>query len=83
MADLPGTLTAVCGCGPGAVIYTYRPGSIHETPGSALTIEGLRDGYVPTGWLRPNATRSVKGREFGLKRQREEKKAPIAFLKTL
>ena len=60
-----------------------------EHNGSVLTIEDwfdparLRDDYVPTGWLGPNETRAVKGHEFGLKLKPEEKKALIAFLKTL
>ncbi len=60
-----------------------------EHNGSVLTLEDwfdrnrLRDDYVPTGWLGPNRTRAVKGHEFGLKLEDEEKKALIAFLKTL
>lgn len=60
-----------------------------EHNGSVLTIEDwfdpnrLREDYVPTGWLGPNETRAVKGHEFGLRLEPEEKKALIAFLKTL
>ena len=60
-----------------------------EHNGSVLTLEDwfdatrLRDDYVPTGWLGPNKTRAVKGHEFGLGLQAEEKSALIAFLKTL
>ena len=44
----------------------------------------LRDDYVPTGWKDAGLkTRTVKGHEFGLKLSAEEKKALIAFLKTL
>ncbi|MDX1981522.1 MAG: hypothetical protein SFV51_14740 [Bryobacteraceae bacterium] len=60
-----------------------------EHNGSVLTLEDwfdparLRDDYVPTGWLGPNATRAVRGHEFGLRLKPEERKALIAFLRTL
>jgi hypothetical protein len=60
-----------------------------EHNGSVLALEDwfdsnrLRSDYVPTGWLGPNDTRAVKGHEFGLKLKPDEKKALIAFLKTL
>jgi hypothetical protein len=44
----------------------------------------LRDDYVPTGFRGYGVkTRAVKGHEFGLKLRPAEKKALIAFLKTL
>jgi hypothetical protein len=44
----------------------------------------LRDDYVPTGWMAYNVkSHAVKGHEFGLKLPAEDKKALIAFLKTL
>jgi len=61
-----------------------------EHNGSLATLEDwfdprrLRDDYVPTGWKGAGVkTRKVKGHEFGLKLSAEEKKALIAFLKTL
>jgi len=44
----------------------------------------LRDDYVPTGY-RPHGakTHAVKGHEFGLDLSAEDRKALIAFLKTL
>ena len=58
--------------------------------GSCKTLEDwfdparLRDDYVPTG-ARPYGvkTQAVKGHEFGLKLSAGDKKALIAFLKTL
>jgi hypothetical protein len=43
------------------------------------------DTYVPTGWRGPpdTQTRAVKGHEFGLDLSEEERKALIAFLRTL
>jgi hypothetical protein len=44
----------------------------------------LRDDYVPTGYKPLGAkTRAVKGHEFGLDLSVEDRKALIAFLKTL
>jgi hypothetical protein len=62
-----------------------------EHNGSCATLEDwfdprrLRDDYVPTGWKGPpgTKTRAVKGHEFGLDLSDEDKKALIAFLKTL
>jgi hypothetical protein len=61
-----------------------------EHNGSVATLEDwfdparLRDDYVPTGFRGSGInTRAVKGHEFGLKLLPEDKKALIAFLKTL
>jgi hypothetical protein len=61
-----------------------------EHNGSVLTLEDwfdparLREDYVPTGFKGYGVkTRAVKGHEFGLKLSPEDKKALIAFLKTL
>jgi hypothetical protein len=44
----------------------------------------LRDDYVPSGWKGPGVTtRAVKGHEFGLELSSADKRALIAFLKTL
>jgi len=44
----------------------------------------LRDDYVPTGCKGYGVrTRAVKGHEFGLRLSADDKRAPIAFLKTL
>jgi len=44
----------------------------------------LRDDYVPTGFKGYGvSTRAVKGHEFGLKLSNEDRRALIAFLKTL
>jgi hypothetical protein len=44
----------------------------------------LRDDYVPTGWKGAEVkTRAVKGHEFGLKLSADDKRALIAFLRTL
>jgi len=61
-----------------------------EHNGSIATLEDwfdprrLRDDYVPTGWRGHDVrTRPVKGHEFGLDLAAEDKRALIAFLKTL
>jgi hypothetical protein len=62
-----------------------------EHSGSVLTLEDwfnprrTRDEYVPTGWKGPpgTTTRAIKGHEYGLDLSADEKKALIAFLKTL
>jgi RoxA-like, cytochrome c-like len=61
-----------------------------EHNGSVATLEDwfdprrLRDDYVPTGFVGHNRkTRAVKGHEFGLALATEDKRALIAFLKTL
>ena len=62
-----------------------------EHNGSVATLEDwfdsqrLRDDYIPTGWKGPPGTknRAVKGHEFGLDLSAEDRKALIAFLKTL
>jgi hypothetical protein len=61
-----------------------------EHSGSVATLEDwfdprrLRDDYVPTGWKGYGiATRAVKGHEFGLTLSPADKRALIAFLKTL
>ena len=66
----------------------YR--SAFEHNGSVATLEDwfderrLRDDYVPTGFVGYGVkTRAVKGHEFGLKLPAKEKRALIAFLKTL
>jgi hypothetical protein len=62
-----------------------------EHNGSCATLEDwfdphrLNDDYVPTGWKGPPGTkiRAVKGHVFGLDLSQDERKALIAFLKTL
>ena len=61
-----------------------------EHNGSVATLEDwfdprrLRDDYVPTGWKGAGVnTRPVKGHEFGVELPAEERKALIAFLRTL
>ncbi len=61
-----------------------------EHNGSVATLEDwfdsrrLRDDYVPTGYKPYGVkTRAVKGHEFGLELSTEDRKALIAFLKTL
>ncbi|MCU1330562.1 MAG: hypothetical protein JWN34_5932 [Bryobacterales bacterium] len=61
-----------------------------EHNGSVATLEDwfnadrLRDDYLPTGWKGSGVERRpVKGHEFGLKLTTTEKKALIAFLRTL
>jgi hypothetical protein len=54
-------------------------------PELAVRERRLRDDYVPTGWKGPpgTKTRAVKGHELGLDLSADDKKALIAFLKTL
>jgi len=61
-----------------------------EHNGSVATLEDwfdprrVRDDYVPTGWKGYGVqTRAVKGHEFGLKLSDDDRRALIAFLKTL
>ena len=61
-----------------------------EHSGSVATLEDwfdparLKDNYVPTGFKGYGVTtRAVKGHEFGLNLSRDDKKALIAFLRTL
>jgi hypothetical protein len=61
-----------------------------EHNGSVASLEDwfdprrLRDDYVPTGFKGYGVTtRAVKGHEFGLKLSAEDRRALIAFLKTL
>ena len=62
-----------------------------EHSGSVLTLEDwfdarrTRDDYTPTGWKGPPGTtrRAVNGHDFGLDLSADEKRALIAFLKTL
>ncbi|HZO52418.1 MAG TPA: hypothetical protein VFB63_06870 [Bryobacteraceae bacterium] len=61
-----------------------------EHSGSVATLEDwfdparLRDDYVPTGFKGYGVkTRAVKGHEFGLKLSGDDKRALIAFLRTL
>ena len=61
-----------------------------EHNGSVATLEDwfdsrrLRDDYVPTGYKPYGVkTRAVKGHEFGLELSPEDRKALVAFLKTL
>jgi mono/diheme cytochrome c family protein len=66
----------------------YR--GLYEHNGSVASLEDwfdpkrLRDDYEPTGWKGPGVkTRAVPGHNFGLDLSDEEKKALIAFLRTL
>ena len=66
----------------------YR--NLLEHSGSVASLEDwfdpkrLRDDYVPSGWKGPGVkTRAVKGHEYGLNLSDGDKKALIAFLKTL
>jgi hypothetical protein len=62
-----------------------------EHNGSVATLEDwfdrkrLEDNYVPSGWKGPPGTkvRAIRGHEFGLELADEERRALIAFLKTL
>jgi hypothetical protein len=66
----------------------YR--GLYEHSGSVGSLEDwfdpkrLRADYVPTGWKGPGVkARAIPGHKFGLELSLEEKKALIAFLKTL
>lgn len=66
----------------------YR--GLMEHSGSIATLEEwfdrrrLRDDFVPSGWKGPGVTkRAVAGHEYGMDLSEEDKKALIAFLKTL
>jgi len=66
----------------------YR--GLYEHSGSVSSLEDwfdpkrLRDDYVPSGWKGPGVkTRAVPGHKFGHDLPDEDKKALIAFLKTL
>jgi CxxC motif-containing protein (DUF1111 family) len=66
----------------------YRGLYLHD--GSIASLEDMFDpkrlgeDYVPSGWRGPGVeTRAIKGHEFGLKLAVDEKKALIAFLRTL
>ncbi len=65
----------------------YRGPFSHD--GSVATLEDwfdarrVEDDYVPTGWNPGGAPRAVPGHEFGLDLSAEDKKALIAFLRTL
>jgi hypothetical protein len=71
----------------GAVIYQVRrvgEDEIHARGGHLPHPRRLRDDYVPTGYRGYGVeTRAVKGHEFGLKLNAEDKAALIAFLRTL
>jgi hypothetical protein len=61
-----------------------------EHHGSVATLEDwfdparLRDDYVPTGYAGPDRrNRAVRGHEFGLRLSPDERRALIAFLRTL
>ena len=66
----------------------YRP--LIEHSGSIATLEDwfdpkrLRDDYTPSGWKGPGVTnRAVTGHQFGLTLDEDDKRALIAFLRTL
>jgi hypothetical protein len=66
----------------------YR--GLYEHSGSVSSLEDwfdpkrLRDDYVPSGWKGPGVkTRAVPGHKFGHDLSEEDKRALIAFLKTL
>ena len=66
----------------------YR--GLYEHSGSLASLEDwfdprrLRSDYVPTGWRGPGVkTRAIPGHEFGLDLAADDKRALIAFLKTL
>jgi hypothetical protein len=66
----------------------YR--GLYEHSGSVSSLEDwfdpkrLRDDYVPSGWKGPGVkNRAVPGHPFGHDLSSEDKKALLAFLKTL
>jgi hypothetical protein len=66
----------------------YR--GLYEHNGSVSSLEDwfdprrLRDDYVPSGWKGPGVkTRAVPGHKFGHDLPQDDKRALIAFLKTL
>jgi len=66
------------------------PGGATEHSGSVASLEDwfdpkrLRDDYAPSGWKGPGVkTRAVPGHKFGHDLAGDDKKALIAFLKTL
>lgn len=66
----------------------YR--SLIEHSGSIATLEEwfdrkrLREDYVPSGWKAPGKkTRAVPGHEFGMDLSNDDKRALVAFLRTL
>ena len=66
----------------------YRGHYLHD--GSAASLEEmfnperLSSSYVPEGWLPPGEkTHAIKGHEFGLKLNAEEREELLAFLRTL
>ena len=66
----------------------YRGRYLHDGTVASLEEmfdpERLAETHVPGGWRGPGVkTRAVKGHEFGLKLAGDEKKALIAFLRTL
>lgn len=87
------TLTTRRGTGfykvPSLLGVWYRGPFEHN--GSCATLEDwfnparTNDTFVPTGWRGPpgTKTRAVKGHEFGLDLSEDERRALIAFLKTL
>jgi len=66
----------------------YRGHYLHD--GSAASLEEmfnperLKDSYVPDGWLPPGEkTHAIRGHEFGLRLDSEEREQLLAFLRTL
>ena len=63
--------------------------NVLEHNGSVASLEDwfdpnrTKDNYIPTGFRGPNKTRAVKGHPFGLNLSPDDKKALIAFLRTL
>ena len=60
-----------------------------EHNGSVASLEDwfdpnrTKDTYVPTGFRGPSETRAVRGHPFGLALSLDDKKALLAFLRTL